>query len=413
MGKRDLMLSEAIRLFNRQGYFDTRLEDIAENIGVGKTSISYHFKNKQTLLAEAYSQAIQSFENQISEASECETGLGKVLHFMELHQKSHARAIKMEISPIALMSDFGGLHEPDASDLSNRYKSLVRSVFDMLKLGRKDGSIHVQSLEATTFLIFNVMHWVPKWLEIIPERLHADASQGLLDLISNGLKADHSLKIDASFRRGSIPVQPAIFDRDARNAMKMDAILRTGIRHLNKNGYRNLSLDDISAELGVTRGALYYQIPDKESFLSASFERTFDIIENALEGVTSDQDKPAIMSLEYVITTIFDAHISELDPLLRLNLMPMLTPGAKRVMESRLRRLLAQFSELIGRGQLDGSIRAFECEGSEYLLLGALFAASSKRLAATKLSVDWQPGAEPVFDASNYFEAIFLGMAKN
>ena len=411
MGKRELILAEAIRLFNRQGYFDTRLEDIADNFGVGKTSVSYHFKNKQLMLVESYSRACDFQEELITASEQASTGLDRILEFVLGNYHRFADILSQDAFPIALMSDFSGLDEPDASDIGDRYKALVSRVHTMCVEGIGDKSIEVDSSEAATFLIFNIVHWLPKWLELVPERRQDEAAKGLCDLLKNGLRGPAEVEGQTAKRRRVFAVQPAIFDRDARNAMKMEAILRTGIRHLNRNGYRNLSLDDISAELGVTRGALYYQIPDKESFLSASFDRTFDLIEKALELHASDPDQTAFWALERVVTTLFDAHITELDPLLRINLIPLLDGGAKRVVEARLKRILAQLSELIGRGQIDGSIRSVDCESFEYLILGAMIAASSKRFAATRLDKDWHPGVEPVFSATNYFEPIFNGLS--
>jgi len=52
--KREQILNHAISQFNAQGYYDTRLEDIARASGTGATNISYHFKSKEALLEEAY-----------------------------------------------------------------------------------------------------------------------------------------------------------------------------------------------------------------------------------------------------------------------------------------------------------------------------------------------------------------------
>ena len=47
---RDMILNEAAELFKRDGYRKTRLEDLAQVLGVTRPAIYYHFKAKQDLL---------------------------------------------------------------------------------------------------------------------------------------------------------------------------------------------------------------------------------------------------------------------------------------------------------------------------------------------------------------------------
>ena len=409
--KREIILIEAIKLFNNNGFFDTRLEDIALNIGVKKTAISYHYKNKQTILTEAYQASCDFLEQQLETASQEANGLEQVVCFCHLYLDQSRLCITNDAQTIALMSDFSGLPEPNDTIIGERFQQALARLQAFIELGIKDGSIEVQSPSAATFCLFNLIHWIPRWLITIPQHQSESAAKGFCDLITFGMRGPQDEQSNRPFRR-RIPEAPAIFDRNVRNQMKRDAILRTGIRHLNHNGYRNLSLDEISGELGVTRGALYYQIPDKESFLFESFNRTFDLIENALEEFSShNHGQSSMMILERVMKTLFDSHIAEMDPLLRLNLLPMLEAGSRQVCESRFRRILARFSELVGRGIMDGSVRSVDCDGMEHLLLGGVFAASSRRFAVTNLDQDWQPGLEPVFDSESYFEPLFKGIA--
>jgi AcrR family transcriptional regulator len=47
---RDMILNEAAELFKRNGYRKTRLEDLAQVLGVTRPAIYYHFRAKQDLL---------------------------------------------------------------------------------------------------------------------------------------------------------------------------------------------------------------------------------------------------------------------------------------------------------------------------------------------------------------------------
>jgi TetR/AcrR family transcriptional regulator len=47
--KRAVILSVAERLFSTQGFAATRLEDVAEEVGLTRAALFYHFRDKQTL----------------------------------------------------------------------------------------------------------------------------------------------------------------------------------------------------------------------------------------------------------------------------------------------------------------------------------------------------------------------------
>lgn len=56
---RDTILNEAADLFQRHGYRKTRLEDLAQVLGVTRPAIYYHFKAKQDLLVAIELRAIE------------------------------------------------------------------------------------------------------------------------------------------------------------------------------------------------------------------------------------------------------------------------------------------------------------------------------------------------------------------
>jgi len=178
--KRDLILDEATLLFNDQGYHDTRLEDIAMKIGTGKTNISYHFKSKESILGEAYLLA-----------SDFST----------------------------LMNDFSAFQEPERTAMSSRFEKHIQGLKQFLKAGLTDGSVSITSVDASTFFIFNVLHWIPKWLDAIHERRHDEAIDGLIELLRNGLSKDKKRPAAIPLSRSNSGDYPAIFDKETRNRL--------------------------------------------------------------------------------------------------------------------------------------------------------------------------------------------------
>jgi len=412
--KKEKIIAEATRQFNGRGYYDTRLEDIAAQLGTVKTSISYHFKSKDSLLAEVYSRACDFAESSLAEAQAEPNGLERIIAYMRAQLEKHATTIIEDTPPLALMNDMSGLNEADSERIGARYQSHIRSFKTFLTEGIADGSVDVISVDASTFFAFNAIQSTPPWLNALPERSLDAAIDGFCDLMRHGFRAGNKILPALRTTRDHSASIPDIFDRNARNKLKQDAILRTGIRYLNRRGYRNLSLEDIAAELGVTRGAFYYQIDDKESFLVESFNRTCGLIENALERSSSlDSEAVALLRIERIVRWLFEDHVTELDPLVRLNLAQLLDKPRQIALNARLRRLRAIFAELIAEGMLDGSIRTLDVESAEYIVFGSVFAASGRRFAATQLNETWQPHLEPVSASAAYFETLMSGFAKH
>jgi len=65
--------------------------------------------------------------------------------------------------------------------MSSRFEKHIQGLKQFLKAGLTDGSVSITSVDASTFFIFNVLHWIPKWLDAIHERRHDEAIDGLIE----------------------------------------------------------------------------------------------------------------------------------------------------------------------------------------------------------------------------------------
>jgi AcrR family transcriptional regulator len=64
---RDDILDKAIRLFARQGYPDTDLQVLADQVGVGKGTLYRHFGNKQALFLAAADRVMRSLRRHVDD----------------------------------------------------------------------------------------------------------------------------------------------------------------------------------------------------------------------------------------------------------------------------------------------------------------------------------------------------------
>lgn len=410
--KRDQILSSAVGLFNERGFHDTRLEDIANELGKVKTSISYHFRSKEALYEEVFLRSCSFTAIELAEAEKHETGLECLMYLVRQRAELHAKALSGEIPPVMLLSDIKAVSDISDPSLRMEFESQIKRTCALIELGIEDGTIDVRSPEASTFFLMNILHWLPKWMASIPNARHMSAIDGLCDLLRNGISNDPNRSPSRSILRSQLDDYPAIFDRTVRNKLKKDAFLRTGTRFLNQRGFRNLSLNDVARELGVTRGAFYYYIEDKDALLESCFERNCETIEHAIALAERNSHHDSLEVIEQTLRILFEGHITDLNPLMHMNLLSAVEPVKRMAIEAKLKRLRASFSEIIANAMVDKSARTLDLDALENLLMGSISAASQWRLAVTSLQSSWKPTLEPVAASAAYFEPLLTGFAR-
>ncbi len=405
--KRGLILAEAVRLFNQQGYFDTRLEDVATRLDTAKTSISYHFKSKEVLLAEAYKATCAFALDALQQASQGETGRDQVTGWLRNLATAHARSARGAAPPLATLNDLSGLGDADRADVTATMEIIASKLAAFIANGVKDGSIVVTSVEATAFFLLNAAHWMRPWLEHVPIGEHDDAIGSLIDLFLHGLLKNSTMPQPSYPIADGLENSDFLFDRETRNRMKVEAFLRVGTRHFNRKGYTNLSLSDVAGELGVSRGSLYYYIDDKDTLLRGCVDRSLCQIERAFEHHA--KRGPAGEAIFRIAAEIYQGHISDLDPQLRLPLLQALSVSERRAANARLSRIRANFDEIVAMGMADGSIRQFETEAIGEIILGAIHAATPQRLKS--FGMHGASRTSSFATATAFFEPLFKGVA--
>ncbi|MCO6489590.1 MAG: TetR/AcrR family transcriptional regulator [Phaeodactylibacter sp.] len=56
------IIQKAIELFNERGFFDVRMRDISDALGVSVGSLTYHFKSKESLMESIYRYMLKTLE---------------------------------------------------------------------------------------------------------------------------------------------------------------------------------------------------------------------------------------------------------------------------------------------------------------------------------------------------------------
>lgn len=145
---------------------------------------------------------------------------------------------------------------------------------------------------------------------------------------------------------------------EIRRAKRM-AVLETGARMFNRRGYDRTKLDDIAAELQVSKRTLYYYVANKEDILFQCNVLAYEALEPAL-AVAGDRSIPPLERIRTLLRAYARLLANDFGACLVLTHEALLSPEAAAVLKDNRRRIDAALRRLIEEGQADGSIAGCE-----------------------------------------------------
>ncbi len=150
---------------------------------------------------------------------------------------------------------------------------------------------------------------------------------------------------------------------DIRRAELLDRATELFLLH----GYDNVSLNDLIADAGVSKGAFYHWFPSKDALIEALAERSAREAFAAIEDALADCDGDALARLNVVLQAGFDVKMQTAGPDQLAAMVSLMRPANAHlygrivaVEEALFRPLLTR---LISDGVDDGVFDTFDPEG--------------------------------------------------
>jgi AcrR family transcriptional regulator len=142
-----------------------------------------------------------------------------------------------------------------------------------------------------------------------------------------------------------------------RRARSRAALLEATARGISRKGYANLVLDEVAAEAGYTRGALYHQFRDKDALVLATLDWVYETW-YADVGSVFDEELPPVQALGELArrhAVYCRRDIAGLMVKLRVELAGRAHPVGEAV-RAQIKELVWRVRQLILAGRRDGSI---------------------------------------------------------
>lgn len=141
---------------------------------------------------------------------------------------------------------------------------------------------------------------------------------------------------------------------EARRA-KRRAVLETGARMFNRRGYDRTKLDDIAAELSVSKRTLYYYVANKDDILFQCNVVAYETIEPAL-AICEDRSIAPLERIRVLLRAYARMLSTDFGACLVLTRENQLAPESAAMLRDSRRRVDLALRILVEEGQADGSI---------------------------------------------------------
>lgn len=158
--KRDTLMREASRLFNRKGIDSTSLDEIAAQVGTTKRNLHHHIGGKADLVLACYERAFRMFffvrDRMVDYEGTRLTALAAAMHTLAL-MYTHD-----ELCPLLPLVGYGAL-APEGQEKINRYgQELGEQYHRVIRSGIEEGSICELDVEARALMLPGLISWLVK-----------------------------------------------------------------------------------------------------------------------------------------------------------------------------------------------------------------------------------------------------------
>ncbi|MGE3249699.1 MAG: TetR/AcrR family transcriptional regulator [Hyphomonadaceae bacterium] len=139
--KREAILFAAQQILYRRGVKGMTLADVAAEVGLNATSITYYFRKKEDLATACFLAGIQRLEANMIDAAQSADVRERLTRALKAFFARHRAARLGEESQIVSFSDMRALEQPHAEVLNKAFAGMVqkaRALFDGPELAHLD-----------------------------------------------------------------------------------------------------------------------------------------------------------------------------------------------------------------------------------------------------------------------------------
>ena len=353
--KRDALLAEAARQVNDRGAGAVALNDVADSVGLSRNALYYYVSDRIGLVFQCYEQACDIMAGDIAAAAEAEDAAASVKVLID-------RVLASQRPDCAVASDVDFLDDQRRDIIRAKQTGNVAALSDILQRGVTEGTLRPHDSEVAAQSILGMLSWVllsPRWMKRGDGKAaRRMAASALKTIAVDGLvKPGHGpapLALDVDTLTNS-PINA--FDREQASLMKTQQLVAAASRLFNRKGIDGTSLDEIGAEAGTTKGAIYHYFSDKTDLVVRCYDRALEI-HDLLNKASRAAGDDAVTQIAAHLLLASQAQSGPLSPLSLQAGFLNLPDDVQTRIRARTARYRAEWDRRLRQGIAEGSCRA-------------------------------------------------------
>lgn len=276
------LLDAAAEQINQSGAASISLAELGARIGVTRSGMYYYCADAADLVFQCYVRACVRLQEDIEAASnlpgEADEKLASLIRSVLAYDRP----------AMAVLNDVAFLPEAPHADIAKRADAHVRQLSDILASGQKSGVFRDINTECAARLVLNCLSWTlvsKPWLtRRDDQRARERYANTVVSMFLDGLAPGPILPRTCDIRFDRLMNKTInAFDRQQTAEQKADQIIAAASRLFNAKGLDGVTLDDVSAAIGASKGAVYHHFRDKSDLIERCYERGFDIYDTIMD----------------------------------------------------------------------------------------------------------------------------------
>jgi TetR/AcrR family transcriptional regulator len=182
--RREAIIRAAATAFNRQGFHNTSMDDLAAALNTSKPTLYQFFENKQKLLYACHQHAMDYGEGGLALAHrEGKTGREK----LAIYCRHYMLGIMHDFGSCAVLTDIDALQGDDRAAAIERRAKISAATRELIEEGSRDGSFTALDPKLASLFVLSVMNWILVWYHPDGDRSREEIVETFISMLENGL----------------------------------------------------------------------------------------------------------------------------------------------------------------------------------------------------------------------------------
>ncbi|MBB6093462.1 AcrR family transcriptional regulator [Povalibacter uvarum] len=389
--RKDMILRAAVEVLNKKGVKGMTLADVASKLDLVPTAVMYYFRSKEELAASCFHRSIEVYDTLATQAEQARTAREALEAFVRGFFEHRRKIAIGEADQMAVFNDVRAVHDPG---VGKAYEGMFRRTRSLLMKSREFSNLERVDCNARIHLLLSQLFWSVVWIDHYDADDYGRLADHALDILESGLA--HNRGKWSPQTLPSLPASPS-----DRSSESRETFLRAATVLINEQGYLGASVQKISEQLNVTKGAFYHHNDAKDDLVEACFARTLEVMRHAQRAAASSS-KTGYENLASVCAALLNYQLTGSAPLLRTSALTSVPENIHRQLIGEFDRISGRFALVCSDGIADGSLRAADATIAAQMITAMINASAELHL--------WAPGVTAQNGAEIYARPLFEGL---